>query len=196
VSPELPDFYAPLDGFDQPLAIVRACQQRLRHMVEMLIPLREHVREHGADERAAVTAGTIRTFFEDAWLNHLQDQQLDIVPRLRARLHNRHTVWARNLVETIDAVSEQHRAFVPLWQSVAALLRQIESGASARLDDPSVRTFVQLVRIHLVLEEDVLGPACARLLTAEDVQQIGTAMAKRRRIPWPAPSGERLEPLL
>jgi iron-sulfur cluster repair protein YtfE (RIC family) len=182
---ELPDFCSPPGGFGRPLAIVQACHERLRRMVEMLVPLREHLREHGADHRAVVSAATIRTHLEHAWPRHLQDEEVDIFPCLRARLRDRHTVWARNVAEAIQIVSDQHRAFVPLSERVVALLRRIEPGSTQHLDDPQVQAFVELFRSHLALEEEVLGPAYARLLTAADLQQIGTAMAQRRNVAWP-----------
>jgi pyridoxamine 5'-phosphate oxidase len=183
---ELLDFYSPSAGFDQPLALLRACHERVRRMVELLVPLQEHVRTHGPDARAAVTAGMIRKYFEQAWPRHLQDEELDILPRIQARLRDRHTVTARNIVETIGIVAEQHEAFWPLWQDVAPALRAIESGAPARFDAAAMQAFVELFRTHLALEEDVLDPAYARLLTAEDLDQIGKSMAARRGISWPA----------
>jgi pyridoxamine 5'-phosphate oxidase len=188
-DPEFFDFNLPASGFAQPLAIVQACHERLRRMVELLIPLREHMREHGADSRAAVTAGTIRQYLVQAWPRHMQDEEVDILPRLQTRLRDRHTVAAQNIQETIATVNEHHRAFDPLFQQVLPLLRAIESGTAQRLEEPAVQAFVDLFRIHMALEEDVLGPAYAKLLTAEDLRQIGSAMAARRGVAWPAPSG-------
>jgi hemerythrin-like domain-containing protein len=182
------DFNLPSSGFTQPLAILQACHERLRRMVELLIPLREHLREHGADGPAAVTASTIRQYFENLWPLHEQDEELEILPRVRNRLRSRNTVAAQHLLETIATVHEQHRSFEPLRRSVMAMLRAIETGAAQRLDDPAVQAFVELFRLHIALEEDVLEPAYARLLTPEDLQQIGCAMAARRGLPWPEPA--------
>ena len=181
------DFNLPSSGFDQPLAILQACHERLRRMVELLIPLREHLREHGVDAPAAVTAGTIRQYFESFWPLHKQDEEVEILPRLQARLRDRNTLAAMHLMETIATVREHHRAFEPLRESIIAMLRAVESRASQRLDDPAVQAFIELFRLHIALEEDVLGPAFSRLLTAEDLRQIGHAMAARRGLLWPEP---------
>lgn len=182
---DLLDFYSPSAGFEQPLALVKASHERMMRRVELLVLLREHLCAHGADTHATVTAGAIRQYFEQAWPRHLQDEELDIFPRVRARLQNRHTVSARNIVETIELVTEQHHAFQPLLQSVALSLRAVESGSAQRLDEMAVLCLVHRFRTHLALEEDVLDPACARLLTPEDLRQIGSAMAARRGVKWP-----------
>ncbi len=177
---EFLDFSLPSAGFDQPLAIVQASLERLRRMVELLVPLRAHLREHGADSRTAVSAHTIRRYLEEAWPRYVQDQEIDILPRVQARLRDRHTVGAQHIVETIAAVTEQHRAFEPLCRQIAAELRAIETGTRQRLDDPAVQALVELFRVYAALEDDVLAPAYARLLTAEDLRLIGRAMAARR----------------
>ena len=99
---EFPDFSPSPAGFDEPLEILRACHERVRRMVEMLIMLREHLREHGADQRAIVSAGTIRQYFQEAWPRHLQDEELDLLPRLQARLRNRATAAAANIAPDSD----------------------------------------------------------------------------------------------
>jgi len=189
---ELLDFSSPPADFGQPLALVQASHERLRRMVELLIRLREHLLEHGADRTAAVSAGAIRQFLEQAWPRHMRDEELDFFPRIRARLRGRHTESAQNILETIEALIEQHRAFDSLWHRIAPALRAVESGSAQRLDEPAVQSFVELFRTHLALEDDVLDPAYARLLTAADLQQIGRAMAQRRGIAWPqaAPADE------
>jgi len=188
---EFPDFSPSPAGFDEPLEILRACHERVRRMVEMLIMLREHLREHGADQRAIVSAGTIRQYFQEAWPRHLQDEELDLLPRLQARLRNRATAAAANIAETIDSVLEQHRAFDPLSKRVVTLLKAIEAGTAQRLDDPAVQAFVELYRIHIALEEDVLAPAFERHLTATDLRELGRSMAARRTAAPPAGAAAR-----
>jgi hemerythrin-like domain-containing protein len=183
---EFQDFPQSLAGFEQPLEFLRACHERVRRMVEMLIMLREHLRDHGADAPAVVTAGTIRCYFEEAWPQHLQDEELELLPRLRARLRHRTTVAATHILETIDSVLEQHLALDPLLKRVVALLEAIEAGTARRLDEAAVQAFVELYRIHIALEEDVLAPAFARHLTAADLRDVGRAMAARRGAAPPA----------
>jgi len=185
VELDMLDFSSPAAGFGQPLALVQASHERLRRMAELLIRLREHLLEHGADRSAAVSAGAIRQVLEQAWPRHMQDEELDFFPRIRAQLRDRHTESAHNILETIEALIEQHRAFDSLWQRIDPALRAVESGSAQRLDEPAVQSFVELFRTHLALEDDVLDPAYARLLTVADLQEIGRAMAQRRGVAWP-----------
>lgn len=184
---QFPDSSLATGDFDRPLEVLRLAHERVRRMVEMLVLLREHLLEHGADSRGVVTARAIREYFEQEWPLHLQDEELDMLPRVQARLRNRTTVGAASVRETIDAVLEQHKAFEPLLARILVLLRDIEAGTAQRLHEPAVTAFIQLYRIHIALEEDVLGPAFARLLTPEDLRSIGGSMAQRRATGLPAP---------
>jgi hemerythrin-like domain-containing protein len=182
---QFPDSSPVPTGFDKPLEVLRLAHERVRRMVEMLVLLREHLLDHGADSPGLVTARTIREYFEQDWPRHLQDEEADVLPRLQARLRDRATAGAATLRETIDSVLEQHRAFEPLLARILALLHDIESGTAQRLHEPAVTAFVHLYRIHIALEEDVLGPAFAKLLTAQDLRDIGRAMARRRETGLP-----------
>ena len=183
---EFQDFYAPSAGFGEPLALVDACHERVRRMAELLIRLLEHLREHGADERAAISARAIRDYFSSSWTRHFQDEELDLFPRVRARLRDRPGPQAQRILEAIETLTEQHRAFLPLWKQIEPSLEAVQKRTAHHLSETLVRAFVEAYRTHLEIEEDVLAPAYVRLLTAEDLRQIGAAMAIRRGATWPS----------
>jgi len=182
---EFPDFYSPSAGFERPLVLVDACHERVRRMVELLVRLAEHLGEHGADEAASISAQSIHDYFHDAWARHFQDEELDLFPRLRARLRDTGGESAQHISETMQTLTEQHRAFLPLWKRIEPSLRAVQQRTVQRLDRAAVDSFAEAYRRHLELEEDVLAPAYAALLTPEDLRQIGTTMAARRGVRWP-----------
>ena len=184
---EFEDFYAPTAGFGQPLALVDACHERVRRMAELLIRLLEHLREHGADKRAAISARAICDYFSSSWARHFQDEELDLFPRVRARLRERQGPQAQRILEAIMTLTEQHRDFLPLWKQIEPTLRAVQERTAHQLSETTVRAFVEAYRSHLQIEEDVLAPAYVKLLTPEDLRQIGAAMAARRGVTWPPP---------
>ncbi len=185
---EFLDFYSPSAGFEQPLVLVDACHERVRRMVELLVRLIEHLHEHGADERAAISARSILEYFKEAWPRHFKDEELDLFPRVRLRLRDRHSAESGQIIDAIETLTEQHRDFYPLWRRIEPSLQAVAGRSTQRLDESAVHAFVELYRVHLALEEDVLAPVYTRLFTAEDLRQIGTSMAARRGVTWPGPS--------
>ncbi len=135
---------------------------------------------HGADKAAAVSANTVRQFFEEDFPKHVEDEELDLFPRVRSRLRDRHSAPAQRILETIALLIEQHRELRVLWKNVVPSLYAIETGTGRHLDEAAVHAFVELYRVHLALEEDIMAPAYQRLLTAENLRQISAAMAARR----------------
>jgi pyridoxamine 5'-phosphate oxidase len=178
---------SPSAGFDQPLVLIANCHERIRRMVELLVRLLEHLEEFGADERAAICARSIGEYFEDTWRCHFEDEELDLFPRVRARLRDRHSASAQRIIHAIDALIAQHRSFLPLWKRIEPSLKDVQRRTSMHLNASAVHEFAAAYRTHLDLEEDILTPAYAHLLTAEDLRQIGSAMATRRGQCWPGP---------
>jgi hemerythrin-like domain-containing protein len=170
----------PTAGPKRPLEVIDACHERVRRMVEMLVRLSEHLDEHGADDRAAVSAQSILDCFKGIWVHHLRDEELDLWPRLRQRLQGRRTAQARRVLSAIATLAQQHRTLQGGWKQIEPSLEAVRQRKSMRLNGAAVHSFVAAYRAHLDLEEDVLAPACRQLLTAEDVEQLGLNMARRR----------------
>ncbi len=183
------EFGNPIAGFDQPVALWEACHERVLRMNELLIRLIGHVREHGADESARVTATSIRRYFDDASPRHHEDEENDLFPRLLARASGKPgSVAAERIASAIATLKAEHQEIARLWSSIRNMMQQVENGSAAELDDASIALFVSHYRTHLAVEEDVIGPALKRMLTAKDLGQIGAAMAKRRGVAW-TPAG-------
>jgi pyridoxamine 5'-phosphate oxidase len=180
---------SPASRIDQPLVLIATSHERIRRMVELMVRLIEHLEEFGADERAAISAQTIDEYFEDTWKRHFEDEELDLFPRVRAHLGERHGASAQRILHAIDTLIAQHRSFLPLWKRIQPSLKAVRQRSSMHLNASAVHAFVAAYRHHLDLEEDVLTPAYRQLLTAEDLLQIGRSMAARRGGTGTGPEG-------
>ncbi len=168
-------------GFENPLELWEACHERVRRMNELLVRLVSHVREHGTDEQARVTAQSIRRYFSEASPLHHQDEERDLFPCLLAHASAKPpSIAAERVAGAIAALEAEHLEIRQAWMAIAPMLEEIEQGGAKRLDDALIAAFVSRYRAHLALEEDVIGPALKRQLSQKDLTRIGIAMAGRR----------------
>jgi pyridoxamine 5'-phosphate oxidase len=175
------DFRTPAAGFDQPLALWQACHDRIARVTGLLERLSEHLKTFGADDAARTTAASVRQYFDEAAPRHHEDEDVDLYPRLRTRLRGKR---ARPVLDAIESLQADHRQLDALWRTLRETLAAIARGEPAELDPAAVAVFVSGYRRHCEVEDALIAPALARVLSAEDLAQIGRAMASRRGVDW------------
>jgi hemerythrin-like domain-containing protein len=167
----------PAPGFDQPVELLSACHGRIEAQLETLRRLVSWLPEFGADREAARAAQAILRYFRTAALNHHQDEELDVFPRLLERAGEAERHQVQGLVRSLIA---DHRELAAAWASIEAQLDQVAAGNTVELDAEEVRCFLQQYRNHIDCEESMLLPYVRRLLTADDEAELGASMAARR----------------
>jgi hemerythrin-like domain-containing protein len=182
------DFRSPDAGFEQPVEMWLACHQRVQRFAALLLRLADHLRVHGADEDAQISATSIRRYFNEAAPRHHEDEEVDMFPRLRERLHEEAD---RTVIAVLDQVEAEHLAMADRWQALDAVLAQIARGEVKQLEQTAVDHFQTMYRHHIDSEERVLLPALQRVLAPADWDAIGRAMAERRGLEWNGPSQAR-----
>lgn len=175
------DFRTPEAGFDQPVDMWLACHERVQRFAALLSRLIEHLGKHGADQEAQVTATSIRRYFNEAAPRHHEDEEVDMFPRLRERLHAEADKVVLDVLEQVEA---DHLEMAGLWNALDAELAQVTRGKAVKLSQAAVDRFATMYRHHIDAEERVLLPALKRALNANDWQQVGRAMAERRGLEW------------
>jgi hemerythrin-like domain-containing protein len=178
------DFRTPAAGFDQPLELWLACHDRVRRMCTLLQRLLEHVRTRGADEQAKVTASSIRRYFDEAARRHHEDEEVDLFPRLLKHLEGRTGSEATGVRNAIALLENDHREMGRLWSVLRDALAAIDRGDAGALDEAVVGLFVSRYRSHCEVEDTVIAPALRRALSAEELDEVGRAMAQRRGVDW------------
>ena len=179
------EFRSPDAGFDQPVGMWLACHQRVQRFSRLLPRLARHVQEHGADEEAQTTATSIRRYFNEAAPRHHEDEEVDMFPRLRERLH---AETDQSVLEVLDQVEDEHLAMTGLWNALDAGLARIARGTPHQLERAAIDHFQSMYQHHIEAEERVLLPALQRVLGQSDWEAIGRAMAERRGLEWPGPT--------
>ena len=167
-------------GFDRPLAVLEACHGRIAKQCDTLTRLLAHLPAHGADAQAQQAARAVRAYFDTAAVQHHDDEERNLFPLLER-------VGASGACDLVELLTHEHDALALLWRRLRVLLQQIETGATATLDEALARRFISLNRSHLEFENTRVLPLAHQVLGAAEIERLGRAMAARRGVPFASP---------
>ncbi len=156
-------------GFDDPIGLLGACHERIEGHCATLVRLKAHVRTRGFDSEACQAADRVLAYFAEAGRWHHEDEERNLAPLLGQRADPA-------LLSVLTQLMAQHRDLEAAYAPLAAAL------TSRDANDLPVEAYVDLMRAHMETENSVLLPAARRLLTAAEVETLGTAMAERRGV--------------
>src|SRR5512142_197066 len=95
-----------LPSFDDPLAMLYACHDRIEAHCATLEKLVEYLPLHGCNSAARQAAANILRYFDTAGPNHHADEERDLFPLLRASSHGPEALELAALLESLMA---EHR---------------------------------------------------------------------------------------
>lgn len=177
-SRSLPGHHAPAAGFDEPLALLGACHERMAARCATLQRLPAHLAQHGADGPAREAIAAVLRYFDSAAPHHHADEEHDLFPALIDSMAGSDAVCLRQLTQGLAA---EHRVLERQWQGLRLALQQVLDGQSKALSAAAVEAFVGTYRAHTAREDAELLPMAARLLDDAALAQIGQAMQARRQ---------------
>ncbi|CAG0997474.1 hypothetical protein BURK1_02630 [Burkholderiales bacterium] len=163
--------------FDDPLAMLLACHVRIRKQLATLARLERHLPEHGHDEDARAAARAILRYFDSAAVQHHEDEEASLLPRLVARAAD-----ARPLA---DRLLREHGELAARWRSLRPLLSGIAAAQRSVLPPKLVHDIASAYRAHIEVEESELIPLARATLPAGEIAAIGREMAERRGVAIP-----------
>lgn len=169
----------PAPGFDQPIAMLKHCHDRIRKQLNTLDRLLAHLPVSGADTEAQQAASAVLKYFNQGAHNHHEDEEQDLLPMLQATAQAED---AALLSKLLPELLEEHVQMDRLWQRLSAQLEQIAAGTSASLSQEDVGQFAALYASHMEKEETNVAPMAKRLFSAAQMTQLGDAMRARRGI--------------
>lgn len=162
--------------FDDPLEMLRACHGKILRQCDTLEKLASHLKTDGCDMQARQAAQGILRYFDSAGKFHHQDEECDLFPALQA--------GDADEQERLDALRQrllkEHVTMLAAWEELRPVLLQIVEGMNVRLDDSLATRFIDSHSMHIAVENSELLPLAARLLTQEQLREIGMRMAERR----------------
>jgi pyridoxamine 5'-phosphate oxidase len=179
-------------GFDQPIAVLKHCHDRIRKQLATMQKMPAHLARHGADEQARQAAEAVLNYFDKAAHLHHADEEENLVPMLQSVAQGED---AATLAELVPGILQDHDEMDAMWQGLHEQLTAIADGSAATLTAAIVTRFAERYTSHMEREETRIAPMAKRLFSAAQMAQLGEAMQVRRGI-LPAPAtGERVAAL-
>lgn len=179
-------------GFDQPIAVLKHCHDRIRKQLATLDKLMPHLAAHGADEQARQAASAVMKYFDKSAHWHHADEEENLLPMLQATAQGED---AALLAQLGPVIIDEHRQMDAMWQGLHEQLSAVAGGAAGTLRETDVRRFADMYAAHMEREESQIAPMAKRLFSAQQMAQLGHAMQVRRGIAGPAPTGDSLASL-
>lgn len=172
-------FFEPAPGFDQPIAVLKHCHDRIRRQIGTLQRLVAHLEKHGANPEAQQAANAVLRYFTQAAPNHHADEEIDLLPVLQA------TATAEDasaLQQLLPEILQEHQQMEGLWQQLEPALSAIAAGHCVTLPAAALSRFGDTYLAHMVKEESVIAPMAKRILSPAQIARFGAAMRVRRGI--------------
>ena len=171
-------------GFDQPIAVLKHCHDKIRKQLTTLQNLLGHLAQHGNTTDAQQAAKAVLQYFNKAAHLHHDDEEQDLMPMLQATATGDDAALLATLVPEILA---DHQRMDQAWLTLRPELDAIAAGTNSQLSHDGVRDYVAAYQAHMAKEEGQLAPMAKRLFSAQQMEQLGTAMQRRRGIVPDAP---------
>lgn len=165
--------------FDQPIAVLKHCHDRIRKQLRTLRKLVDYLPESGADADAIKAAASVLKYFNNAAHLHHEDEEHDLLPMLGATAVDRDAIL---LKELMPQILDEHKKMEAKWQALGPQLTAITNGSSVALDPVAVHEFADLYTAHMEREESNIAPMAKRLFSDEQMSAFGNAMRIRRGI--------------
>ena len=127
-------------GFDQPIAVLKHCHDRIRKQLATMQKLPAHLARHGADEQARQAAQAVIKYFDKAAHLHHADEEENLVPMLQAVAQGED---AATLAALVPGILHDHDEMDAMWQSLHEELSAIADGSAATLSAPTVQRFAE-----------------------------------------------------
>lgn len=171
-------------SFDHPLEMLHACHGKILRQCNTLQKLAAHLVSKGCDQQAQQAAQGILRYFDTAGLFHHQDEEENLFPTLRA-LAGSDQAQIEALLERLLA---EHVVMFAAWDELRAVLLQLANGVNTPLSETLTEKFIRSYTEHIAFEEAQLLPLAARLLSPQQIMQLGKSMAERRGAKFPSMS--------
>lgn len=164
-------------GFDDPLGMLHDCHRRIEHFLKVLSTVADRARGRALDTEESSALDAALNYFRTGGVRHTADEEDSLFPRLRS-----HSDAPQ---ETVGSLHQEHEQADTLHATLDRLFTAWMVGGALGKDqqeqlDSSMKQLEQLYSSHIELEEKIVFPAAARLLTREELTAIGEEFRHRR----------------
>jgi hemerythrin-like domain-containing protein len=179
----LPGFSSPSAGFDEPMAMLSACHDRMRRSLGLLDKICARLEDGPVDAAVHVAAGDVLRYFDQAAPHHHEDEEQHVFPRLLAGTQD------ADVRKAVLQLQEDHLWMEAQWTRLRTPLGALTTGHADGFgpeEIAAVRQFIAVYEKHLRTEDTLVFPAVAALMDADALRGMGEEMAARRGAKPPA----------
>ena len=169
-------------NFTDPTGLLSDCHRRVEMFLGALGAVAEVIDRPATDETSRALESALR-YFGQAAPKHTADEEQSLFPRLR-QMHDPEIESAFSKLEQLE---EEHRWAAPLHADVERLGTQYLSTGSLSSSEvevfrKAVASLASMYKQHIGVEDELVFPLAARLLSDADKSAIADEMASRRRV--------------
>ncbi|MDG6895633.1 hemerythrin domain-containing protein [Volucribacter amazonae] len=159
-------------SWQDPIEMLYACHSKVKKFCRQLAILPDYLAKNGVNQAVKNDVRQILSYFNQAAPLHHDDEEQDFFPALV-----KHQPQAQS---RIDELAEQHHQLHQNWALLSTQLEQLLLGEREQVDQVLIEHFIAGYDSHIAIEEPLfeLGKQC---LSAQELQTMGTIMAKRRQ---------------
>jgi len=173
---------APTHDFSDPTGLLSDCHRRIEMFLGSLDAVARAIDRPLSDEAGQALDSALR-YFREAAPKHTSDEEESLFPRLRQVHHPD----IQSALTRLDSLEEEHRRAAPLHAEIERLGQQCLSRGSlspgeAEAFRKAVATLVSMYQQHISVEDSLVFPLAARLLSQTDKAAIANEMATRRKV--------------
>jgi hemerythrin-like domain-containing protein len=169
-------------NFTDPTGLLSDCHRRVEMFLSMLEAIAEVIDPPATEETCRALESALR-YFGQAAPKHTADEEESLFPRLRQIEHPE----VQSAFSRLEQLEEEHRWAAPLHADVERIGAQYLSTGS--LPSPEVEEFrkaaaslASMYKQHIGVEDELVFPLAARLLSDADKSAIADEMAGRRKV--------------
>ncbi len=169
-------------NFSDPTGLLSDCHRRIEMFLRTLEGVAAVVDRPSSEETCAALEAALR-YFREAAPKHTADEEESLFPRLRQM----HLPDLEVAIERLEPLEKDHLLAGSLHADVEELGRRYLAKGS--LESTGVEAFRKAVaslasiyKQHISIEDDLVFPLAARLLSPTDKAAIADEMAARRQI--------------
>lgn len=170
-----------LADFTQPLEMLQDCHRRIEHFLQLLQKVVDQFGGEELNDEGRRALETSLTYFSHAAPRHTADEEESLFPRMRS---SDDPAVGEALAE-LDGLEADHRRADALHKQVDHIARQWL--ATGRIDESQRHQLQDLLAelaaiyaAHIRLEDERVFALASRVLTADELQQVGKEMRERR----------------
>ncbi len=171
--------FDPAPDFDQPIAVLKHCHDRIRKQIRTMQNLVSHTPKSGQDLDMQQAACAVLRYFNSAAPHHHADEEQDLLPMLQRVAEGKDADLLQSL---LPQIANEHQQMDAAWTVLDRQLQAISSGTSGELSKADVMRFSDMYSAHMEKEETLIAPMAKRLFSSAQMHQLGNAMRARRGI--------------